>query len=180
MFKSSARGGSRFHGLERRLSGGAPDDPSLPVTMRRAVRFMLAGAAISFAYGLFAIIVTAASRSSLDLNGKPITSSQFRGAILGDLIQYVIVFTLLWLLTARFNRMGLKWARIVASALFAIWTFEMFNVVDSLHGGQVINGVNIIALVLLLASWGVGVGAIAMLWRSDSTAFYQAQAIRRQ
>ena len=81
---------------------------------------------------------------------------------------------------ARFNRAGMKWARIVASVLFAISTFQLYESIDSLHSGQVITAADIIFIVITLASWAVGVGAIAMLWRSDSTAFYQAQTIRRQ
>ena len=48
------------------------------------------------------------------------------------------------------------------------------------YGGQVITAADIIFIVITLASWAVGVGAIAMLWRSDSSAYFQAQAIRRQ
>jgi hypothetical protein len=81
---------------------------------------------------------------------------------------------------ARFNRAGQKWARIVASVLFAISTFQLYQTIDSLHGGQVITVADIIFIVITLASWGVGVGAIAMLWRSDSSAYFQAQTIRRQ
>ena len=81
---------------------------------------------------------------------------------------------------ARFNRAGMKWARIVATVLFAISTFQLYETVDSLHGGQVITAADIIYIIITLASWAVGVGAIAMLWRSDSSAFFQAQTIRRR
>ena len=74
----------------------------------------------------------------------------------------------------------MKWARIVASVLFAISTFQLYETVDSLHGGQVITAADIIYIIITLASWAVGVGAIAMLWRSDSSAYFQAQTIRRR
>ena len=96
------------------------------------------------------------------------------------LIVSYAVYILLWVLMARFNRAGQKWARIVASVLFAISTFQLYQTIDSLHGGQVITAADIIFIVITIASWGVGVGAIAMLWRPDSSAYFQAQTIRRQ
>jgi len=179
MFKSSTAGGTALAGIEKKLSGGAPDDPGLPVTMRKAVRFMLAGAAIYVVLGAFEAIATLVSRNSIDINGKPPTSSQLLTAIIFLIVSYA-VYCLLWVLMARFNRAGMKWARIVASVLFAISTFQLYETIDSLHGGQVITAADIIYIVITLASWAVGVGAIAMLWRSDSSAYYQAQTIRRQ
>ena len=75
MFKSPI-GGTAFAGIETKLSGGAPDDPSLPATMRKAVRFMLAGAAITAVFALFEVIATIVDKNSIDINGKPPTSSQ--------------------------------------------------------------------------------------------------------
>jgi len=178
MFKSSIAGGTALAGLETRLAGGPPDDPGLPVTMRKAVRFMLAGAAITLVFGLFVIIVTIVDKNSIDLNGKPISSSQFTLAIVADIIQY-LVYALLWVLMARFTRAGQKWARIVASVLFAISTYQLYQTVASLHGGQVITAADIIFIIIMLASWGVGVGAIAMLWRSESSAYFQTRSAAR-
>jgi FtsH-binding integral membrane protein len=179
MFKTSTAGGTAFAGLEKKLSGGAPDDPGLPATMRKAVRFMLAGAAITVVFAVFEVIATIVDKNSIDINGKPPTSSQLATAIIFLIVSY-LVYALLWVLMARFNRAGLKWARIVASVLFAISTFQLYETVDSLHGGQVITAADIIYIVITLASWAVGVGAIAMLWRSDSTAYYQAETLRRR
>ena len=179
MFKSSTPGGTAFVGIEKKLSGGAPDDPGLPATMRKAVRFMLAGAAISVVFGVFEVIATIVDKNSIDINGKPPTSSQLATAIVFLIVSY-LVYTLLWVLMARFNRAGQKWARIVASVLFAISTIQLYETVASLHGGQVITAADIIFIIITLAQWGVGVGAIAMLWRSDSSAYFQAESIRRR
>jgi hypothetical protein len=179
MFTSSTAGGTAFAGLEKKLSGGAPDDPGLPATMRKAVRFMLAGAAITAVFAVFEVVATIVSKNSIDINGKPPTSSQLTTAIIFLIVSYA-VYILLWVLMARFNRAGMKWARIVATILFAISTFQLYETIDSLHGGQTITSADIIYIIITLASWGVGVGAIAMLWRSDSSAYFQAQTIRRQ
>jgi hypothetical protein len=179
MFKSPIAGGTAFAGIEKKLSGGAPDDPGLPATMRKAVRFMLAGAAITAVFAVFEIVATIVDKNSIDINGKPPTSSQLATAVIFLIISYA-VYILLWVLMARFNRAGMKWARIVASVLFAISTFQLYETIDSLHGGQVITAADIIFIVITLASWAVGVGAIAMLWRPDSSAYFQAQTIRRR
>jgi uncharacterized membrane protein len=179
MFKSSTGGGTAFAGIETKLSGGAPDDPGLPATMRKAVRFMLAGAAITAVFAVFEVIATIVDKNSIDINGKPPTSSQLATAIIFLIVSYA-VYIALWVLMARFNRAGQKWARIVASVLFAISTFQLYQTIDSLHGGQVITAADIIFIIITVASWSVGVGAIAMLWRSDSSAYFQAQTIRRQ
>jgi hypothetical protein len=179
MFKSSTGGDTALAGLETKLAGGAPDDPSLPATMRKAVRFMLAGAAISVLFGIFQVIATIVDKNSIEIDGKSLTSSQLTTAVVFLIVSYA-VYVMLWILMARFNRAGMKWARIVASVLFAISTIQLYATIDSLHGGQVITGAEIVVIIVSVASWAVGVGAIAMLWRSDSSAYFQAQTIRRQ
>ena len=179
MFKSSTGGGTAFAGIETKLSGGAPDDPSLPATMRKAVRFMLAGAAITVVFAIFEVIATIVDKNSIDINGKPPTSSQLAVGVLILIVSYAI-YIMLWVLMARFNRAGQKWARIVATVLFAISTFQLYETVDSLHGGQVITAADIIYIIITLASWAVGVGAIAMLWRPASTAYFNAQSVSRR
>ncbi len=179
MFKSSIGGGTAFAGIETKLSGGAPDDPGLPATMRKAVRFMLAGAAITVVFGVFQVIATIVDKNSIEIDGKSLTSSQLTTAIIFLIVSYAVYF-MLWIIMARFNRAGMKWARIVASLLFAISTVQLYATVDSLHGGQVITAAEVVVIIISVASWAVGVGAIAMLWRSDSTAYFQAQTIRRQ
>jgi hypothetical protein len=179
MFKSSTGGGIAFASIETKLSGGSPDDPGLPVTMRKAVRFMLAGAAVTAVFAIFEVIATIVDKNSIDINGKPPTSSQLAVGVVILLVSYA-VYILLWLLMARFNRAGQKWARIVSSVLFAISTWQLYETIDSLHGGEVITAADIIYIVFTIGAWAAGVGAIAMLWRSGSTAYFNAQSVSRR
>jgi hypothetical protein len=179
MFKSSTGGGTAFATIETKLSGGSPDDPGLPVTMRKAVRFMLAGAAVTGVFGLFAVIVTILDKNSYNINGKPLTSSELTVDIIITAVTYV-VYVVIWLLMARFNRAGQKWARIVSSVLFAISTLQLYETVASLHGGEVITAADIIIIILTIATWAAGVGAIAMLWRTESTAYFNARSASRR
>ena len=179
MFKSPTPGGTAFASIETKLSGGSPDDPGLPVTMRKAVRFMLAGAAVTGVFAIFEVIATIVDKNSIDINGKPPTSSQLAVGVVILLVSYAI-YILLWVLMARFNRAGLKWARIVSSVLFAISTWQLYETIDSLHGGEVITAADIIYIVFTIGAWAAGVGAIAMLWRADSTAYFNAHSVSRR
>jgi surface polysaccharide O-acyltransferase-like enzyme len=179
MFKSSTSGGTAFASIETKLSGGAADDPGLPAVMHKAVRYMLAGAGVTAVFGIFVIIVTIVAKNSIDVKGKPLTSSELLFAIIVTIITYA-VYVLLWVLMARFNRAGMKWARIVASVLFAISTFQLYETIDSLHGGEVITATDIIYIIFAIAMWVAGVGAIAMLWRPQSSAYFTAQTAARQ
>ena len=179
MFKSSTGGGTAFDGIETKLSGGSPYDPGLPDTMRKAVRFMLAGAFITATFAVFEVVATIVDKNAIDVNGKPPTSSQLATGIVILLISYA-VYILLWILNARFNRAGQKWARIVSSVLFAISTFQLYETVDSLHGGMVITAADILFIIFTVGAWAAGVGAIAMLWRPDSTAYFNARTVARR
>jgi hypothetical protein len=179
MFKSSTGGGTAFASIETKLSGGSPDDPGLPVTMRKAVRFMLAGAAVTGVFAIFEVITTIVDKNSIDINGKPPTSSELATGIVILIVSYG-VYIMLWLLMARFNRAGQKWARIASSVLFAISTFQLYETIDSLHGGMVITAADIIYIVFTIGAWAAGVGAIAMLWRPYSTAYFNANSVSRR
>jgi hypothetical protein len=64
----------------------------------------------------------------------------------------------------------------VSAVLFAISTWQLYETIDSLHGGEVITAADVIYIVFTVGAWAAGVGAIAMLWRSDSTAYFNAQS----
>jgi hypothetical protein len=180
MLKTSSggrSGQSALAGLETKLAGRDPDDSVVPRQVRKAVRFMLGGAAVTAVAGLFSLL-TVISDPELINNGNKPTS----GALTRDIVEIIIltlVYCALWVLMARMNRSGQIWARIVASVLFAIATFDLYSAVSSLHGGQTILLVNIISFVLEVAEWVCGCGAIALLWRSESSVYFKAHSGRR-
>ncbi len=170
MFKSSTGGGTAFAGLERKLSGGSPDDPGVPPTVRKAVRFMFAGAAITGFIGLFEIVVVIIDKNLILINNKPLTSSELAQGLAFFVFAYG-VGTLLWILMARFNRAGQNWARIVSSVLFAISTWLLYGSINSLQ--STITVAEIIGILFSVAIWIAGVGAIALLWRSESSLYFK-------
>lgn len=173
MLKTPARGQTALAGLEKKLAGRDPDDSVVPSPVRKSVRFMLTGAAVTALSGLFTLIAVLADPSLIN-SGKQPTSSQLTGYLV-QVILLSVVYCVLWVLMARMNRSGQLWARIVATVLFVISTVTLYTTVNSLHGGQTILVVNIVSFVLAVAEWVCGLGAVALLWRSESSAYFRAR-----
>ena len=183
MLKTSAdgqSGQSALTGLEKKLVGRDPEDSAIPVPVRRAVRFMLGGAAMTLLVAVFWLIVAFADRSALtDSNGEKLSGGQFAGGVVQVFIVEFLIPAVLWVLMARFNRAGAIWARIVASVLCAINTYLSFGLVNSLRDGQTLTIADVVYIVLTLASWVIGVIAIALLWRSEASVYFRARSARR-
>ena len=184
MLKTSAddrSGQSAITGLERKLVGRDPADSAIPAPVRRAVRFMLGGGAMTLLVAVFWLIVAFADKNALtDSNGKKLSNGQFAGGVVQVFIVEFLIPTVLWVLMARFNRAGATWARIVASVLCAIDTYLSFGLVNSLRSGQTLTVADIVYIVLTLASWVIGVIAIALLWRGESSVYFRERRAARQ
>jgi hypothetical protein len=172
-------GQSTLTGLEKKLTGRVPDDSAIPKPVRKSIRFMLSGAAVTVLSGLFSVIVVLSDPTVIN-SGKQPTSSQLTGDVV-EVVLFTIVYAFLWVLMARFNRAGAMWARIVASALFAISTYDLYTAISSLQnsGEAIIHVYNIISFVLELAEWICGLGAVALLWRSESSVYFRERSARR-
>jgi hypothetical protein len=141
---------------------------------------MLAGGAATAIIGVFLVVATIADKNGLtNGNGKKLTSGQFAGGVIESIITYAI-FVALWVMMARLNRKGYNWARILASVFFAISTYDIFTLVNSLHGSVTITVIGIVYIVFTIVIWCLGVGAIAMLWRSDSSVYFKEHSGSRR
>jgi hypothetical protein len=169
---------SALAGLEQRLAGRVPDDAAVPSPVRMAVRLMLTAAAITLVAGLFSVIALLADPQLLFNNGTRPTSSQLTSSIVSGLVSTVISVAI-WIVMARMNRGGHWWARIVASALFALATLLVYAGTGSLQGGAVVMTLNIITFVFLVAEWLCGLAALALLWRGESSRYYRQRAADR-
>jgi hypothetical protein len=178
MLKTTAGGQAALSGFAKRLTGRVPDDSAIPSSMRTGVRLMLAGAAVTAVSGLFSLIVVLSEKNVLtDANGHKLTSGQLASGIIGTLISYAILVTI-WILMARFNRAGAKWARILASVFAVIATWYTYQLVNSLKGGDSITWEGIVYIAVTIVIWVVGVLSIAMIWRTESSAYYSARSVR--
>jgi hypothetical protein len=182
MLKTSSAGRSgqsAVAGLEKRLTGRVPDDSDVPSPVRKGVRFMLAGGALTAVVGIFLLFATIADKNALtDSSGKKLSSGEFTSNVVSTVITYVIL-VVIWVLMARMNRSGHNWARILASVFCAISTYDAYELVNSLSGGATITVAGIVYIVFTLATWVVGVISIALIWRSESSVYYRARSAAR-
>lgn len=181
MFKSFTA--SRTAG-DRKPRAGSLADPAAPPPVLRAVRFMLAGAAVSAVslvvsvIGSFGLKSAMMSASAEKLRLHQITESQISNAATALTI-YTIVVGLasvgLWVWMARMNGAGRNWARITASVFFGLWSIYTYSILGQLNGAVTITATWIVSLALVMVLWAIGVATVFQLWRPASTAFFKGQ-----
>jgi hypothetical protein len=161
---------------------GAPaaPDPTRPATLQWAVKLMVAGAAASTVYLVFAIIVTASIKTDLSRwNATQPKAKQYTASQLNSLATYYVVSTIvigllaigLWLWMAKMNGNGRKWARIVATVLFALWSYYTYVSIGETHGAATL----VTSTGIVLVTWLIGLASLFLLWRPASSAFYSEQ-----
>jgi hypothetical protein len=150
------------------LEGQTPEN--LPESMRRAVRLMLSGAATTAVWGIFLVTVTIANHAQLvGENGKKLSSGQIVGGVFYNLL-ITIILAAIWVLMARMNQRGRNWARITATTMFVLWSFESFQTI----GGATASALVIIDVIIVLLIWLIGLGALFFLWRADSSEYFRS------
>jgi hypothetical protein len=174
MFRSFIANDKRLLG-----GGGSVAQPEPPVSVQRAVRLMLAGAAASTAFLIFGVIVTANVKNALTQwnatlpKAKQYTPTQISNAATSYIVSTIIVGLIaiaLWLWMARVNNRGRNWGRIIASVFFALWTFYTYQNIGGTRGSATF----IVALVIILIIWLIGLGSLWFLWRPDSTGYFKS------
>ena len=178
MVKTSS-GQTALGSLEKKLAGNVPDDSDVPDPVRKAVRLMLGGGALTVVIGVFLIIATIADKNALtDPNGKKLTGGEFTSSIVSTVIIYLIL-VMVWVLMARMNRAGRPWARWVATALAVLSTIDAWSIVNGLRGGETLTVLEIVFIVVTLALWIIGAMAAILLWRPESSEYFRSRAAAR-
>ena len=166
-----------------RAPGTAP-----PAPVRRAVRFMQAGAAVSTLSLIFTVIASFSLKSNMmnanaqKLKLHQVTESQISSTATALIIYTIIIGLLsvgLWVWMSRMNEAGRSWARITSTAFFGLWSLYTYSVLGELHGGVTVTVTLVVSLILILALWVIGVVTIFQLWRPASTAYFKAPAQSR-
>lgn len=168
MYQAHPRGGQRGGGQQP-----AADQPPVPQSVLNAVKFMYAGAVVSFIEIIIAFTSVGGLKSSIEKANPKFTPAQVHTAELtsiAGLIIYGLLGVGLWILMARLNLSGRNWARIAASVLFGINTIDLLYLFRS--PGTVIGTVFAVLL------WLAGLGAIVFLWRGESSDFFQPSRSR--
>jgi hypothetical protein len=171
-------------GLGMRLR---PRVPRSARTVRAAVRLMYAAAVVTTLSLIISIISLAyigRGAATLRLAGR---SQPFWIAITVGIVGALVVIAL-WLWMARANSQGRNWARILSTVLFGLATLELISVfseaqaaafhVTSLATQPTLatgSSMAVLGLIFWAPTWLVGLAAVWLLWRRDSSAFFKPQ-----
>lgn len=164
--------------------GGVADVPAAPVpqpsSIRTAVLLMYLGAALSV-IGLLVGLATLGSlrdniRSRLQDNGT-FTASQLDTAYHVAVVSIVVIALIaigLWVWMAVKNGQGRSWARIVATVLGGL---NILQFLINLAQSQSTAGSTVLSVISVL----LAIAILVMLWRPESSAYFQAtRAATRQ
>jgi len=146
-----------------------PARPAPPRTVKTAVLLMYAGAAVT-AVTLIVTVVTIHSIESTMETKANYTPQQAHQLVVAAIVEALITLGL-WLLMAWANRSGQVWGRMVATILFVANTIGLL--LAFARGADVVN------LVFAIVVWLIGLGAIVLLWRKESSQFFATATPRR-
>jgi hypothetical protein len=153
-----------------------------PSALVNAVRLMWAGAALALIGAIVTLafasrIKDAVRKAALKSNATAasrgravLTSAQIHtveNATVIVLAVLLLVGVLLWVWMAWANNRGRNWARIVGTVLFGLNTISLIFSF----------GRTSISIIFVLLGWLVGLGAVVLLWRKETTAYFNSQRI---
>ncbi len=149
-----------------------PERPAAPPTVQNAVKLMYAGAAVSTVSLIVSLVDIGGTKSAIRKARPSLTVAQvtqLNTFIISLAIVSGLVGIALWLWMARANGQGRSWARILSTVLFGLATLDLFGVVSQPK--------TLLGLVFPVLTWLLGLGAVVLLWRKQSTAFFQPRTM---
>ena len=151
-----------------------PIRPDPPRSVQRAVLLMYAGAALSAVSLIVSVLSFHAIERVIRNASSTLTAQQVHNdAIVAVTIAVVesLIAIGLWLLMAWGNKNGHTWARIFATILFGLNTlFLLLSFVRATVS---------VSLAFSVVVWLIGLGAIWLLWRRESTEYFATAGARR-
>jgi len=145
-----------------------PDRPPAPQPVLNAVKLMYAGAAIS-AVSLIVSLVSIGGTKDAIRKARPSLTvaqvNQLNTFIIALAVVSGVIGVALWLWMARANGQGKNWARILSTVLFGLATLDLFGVLSQPKTA--------FGLIFPVLTWLVGLGAVILLWRKESTEFFK-------
>ncbi len=149
-----------------------PERPTAPPTVQNAVKLMYAGAAVSTVSLIVSLVDIGGTKSAIRKARPSLTVAQVNQLntfIISLAIVSGLVGIALWLWMARANGQGRSWARILSTVLFGLATLDLFGVASQPK--------TLLGLVFPVLTWLLGLGAVVLLWRKQSTAFFQPRTM---
>jgi hypothetical protein len=162
--------------VQRYPSSGKPvelERPPAPPSVVNAVKLMYAGAAISTVSLVISLADLSGTKAAIKKARPTWTAAQvnsFDRFIVSLAIVSGLVGIALWLWMAYANKHGRSWARVLSTVLFGLATLDLIGVVSEPKTA--------LGLIFPVLTWLVGLGAVWLLWRPDSSAFFKPQAYR--
>jgi hypothetical protein len=154
-------------------SGSAqePGQVQAPRSVRNAVKLMYAGAALEVLGVIIAAVTIGSLKSAILARHPAYTAARLHGAEVARTVPLVIgglIAIGLWLWMAWANGRGLSWARVVSAVFFGINTLDLLISLFVAHA--------VATLIIGVAIWLVGLGAIVLIFRKESGPFYNRQS----
>ena len=149
-----------------------PERPAAPPTVQNAVKLMYAGAAVSTVSLIVSLVDIGGTKPAIRKARPSLTVAQVNQLntfIISLAIVSGLVGIALWLWMARANGQGRSWARILSTVLFGLATLDLFGVASQPK--------TLLGLVFPVLTWLLGLGAVVLLWRKQSTAFFQPRTM---
>jgi hypothetical protein len=144
--------------------------PPVPNSVQTAVKLMYAGAALSLIELIVGVATIGAVRRAIVKEYPHYTSSQIHKLEVADVLIAIVVGVIaigLWLWMARASAAGHNYARITGTVFFGLNTLFLLVGLARPHVG--------LGLVFNILVWLVGLGAVIMLWRAESGAYFTRQ-----
>ena len=157
--------------VQRYPSSGKPIElerlPAPPPVVN-AVKLMYVGAAVSTVSLIISLADIGGVKTAIK-KAKPSWTAaqvnQYDRFLITVAIVSGVIGIALWLWMARANNQGKNWARILSTVLFCLATLDLIGVFSQPK--------TVLGLVFPLLTWLVGLGAVFLLWRPESTAFFK-------
>jgi len=144
-----------------------PQRPPIPNSVQTAVRLMYAGAALSLIeliVGLTTIgsVKSAIQKADPSYSASQVHSLEVEAVAIGIVVGLISIG--LWLWMARASASGHNYARITGTVFFGLNTLFLLLSLARPHAG--------LGLIFNILVWLAGLGAVIMLWRGESGAWF--------
>ena len=149
-----------------------PERPPAPPSVVNAVKLMYVGAAISVISLVISLASIGGTKDAIRKARPTLTTTQVNQLntfIIALAVVSGVIGVALWLWMARANGQGKNWARILSTVLFGLATLDLFGVLSQPKTA--------LGLIFPVLTWLVGLGAIILLWRKESTEFFKPRRL---
>lgn len=158
----------------------APAAPQQPQSIALAVKLMLVGAGLSFLTLIYTLTTMGDLKDDIraqliedDLTVSQSTIDAAYGVAIAFAVVFGLVGALLWVWMAWKNGQGRSWARIVATVFGA---FNVIGLLFTVAGGNA----EPLSIASSVVSVVLSVVILVLLWRKESTQFYEGVAASRR